>query len=316
MKLKDLVGNKIGKLTVVERGHDVIYRDGRKRAQWVCLCECGNKKEVSAEYLRQSKCPSCGCEATKNRVEKNRVDYIGKKFNRLTITDILWDAKPAKAVCICDCGNKYIGIKADIVNLHTKSCGCLQSENTSKANTKDWSGKVSEYGVEFIQQSFMNDSGQWMWQCKCGICGKLFNALPAKVNNGHITSCGCRVKSSNEEYIENLLDEIGVEFKPQYIINDCKNIYPLRFDFALLHNDSLLGLIEYDGRQHFQQVELFGGEQGYLDSKKRDNIKNTYCLSHNIPLLRIPYTLNTTEIKNEIYEYYLSLTTAVTAMAT
>ena len=39
-------------------------------------------------------------------------------------------------------------------------------------------------------------------------------------------------------------------------------------------------------------------------------IKNTYCKVHNIPLLRIPYTMSSKEIKEKIYEYYVSLTTA------
>ena len=53
-----------------------------------------------------------------------------------------------------------------------------------------------------------------------------------------------------------------------------------------------------------------GGEEEFRKTQKRDKIKNTYCQVHNIPLLRLPYTLSTEEIKRELYEYYLSLTTA------
>lgn len=309
MRLKDLTGQKIGKLTVLYRAETKIS-GGRRRTMWHCICECGNECDVSVDYLNKSGCPSCGCEATKNRIEKNRFDCTGQKFGRLTIVDILWNEKPTKAVCKCDCGNDYIGVKTDIVSGHTQSCGCLQSENTSIANTKDWTGCISGYGVEFIQRDHMNEKGQWMWLCRCGICGNLFIALPAKVNNGHITSCGCRIQSAGEEYIENLLKNMYLDYIPQYTFDDCKDINLLRFDFAILKNNQLLGLIEFDGKQHFEPVDFFGGQKGFEDTVRRDNIKNSYCKVNNIPLLRLPYILSTEEIKEQIYEYYLSVTTA------
>lgn len=309
MRLQDLTGQKIGKLTILYRAESEIS-GGKKRTVWHCLCDCGNEVDVRGDYLKRSGCPSCGCEASKNRIEKNRIDHTGQKFGRLTIIDILWDEKPAKAVCKCDCGSDYIGIKADIVAGHTQSCGCLQSENTSIANTKDWTGCIAESGVEFIKQAYMNKAGQWVWECRCGCCGGLFYELPAKVNNGHTTSCGCRVQSFGESYIEGLLESIKVPFESQYTFDDCRDIYVLRFDFAIFRDNELLGLIEYDGRQHFEPIEFFGGIEGFEKTRRHDNIKNIYCEENNIPLLRLPYTLSLNEIKKQIYEYYLSVTTA------
>lgn len=101
-----------------------------------------------------------------------------------------------------------------------------------------------------------------------------------------------------------------VNFIPQYAFDDCRYIYVLHFDFAIFDGEKLLGLIEYDGKQHFEPVVFFGGEDGFNKTKKRDQIKNTYCQTHNIPLLRLPYILSMEEIKYKLYKYYLSLTTA------
>lgn len=310
MKFNDLTGQKFGKLEVINRAESKIDPSGKRRTRWNCRCDCGNDVMVLTDYLKRSSCPSCGCEARKNRIEKNRFDCIGHKFNRLTIIDIAWSEIPTKAICKCDCGNSYIGIKADIVSGHTRSCGCLQSENTSIANTKDWTGYISDYGIEFLSRDHMNDKGQWLWKCRCGICGNIFTALPAKINNGHITSCGCRIQSSGEEYIKKLLEENCIDYIPQYSFDDCKYKYVLHFDFAIIKNNFPIGLIEYDGKQHFEPIDFFGGEKEFKESQKRDKIKNAYCKLHNIPLLRIPYTLSNDEIKNKLYEYYLSLTTA------
>lgn len=317
MKANDLSGQKFGKLIVKNKAPAKVDSSGKSRTMWYCDCDCGEVNViVSTDYLRRSKCPSCGCEAKKSRIEHNRVNNIGEKYGRLTIVDIIWDANRSKAICKCDCGNDYIGVKSDIVNGHTKSCGCLHSEITSITNTKDWSGHISESGVKFIMQHHMNNKGQWVWECECPVCGNLFYELPAKVNNGHTTSCGCRIQSFGESYVCSLLEEMNVDFIPQYSFNDCKYINVLHFDFAIMKNGRLLGLIEYDGKQHFEPIEFFGGQDGFKQSQRRDEIKNAYCTAHEIPLLRLPYTLSMKEIKEKLYEYYLSLTTAVVFMAT
>lgn len=311
MNFKDLTGQKFGKLTIKGRAESKIDPSGKPRTRWLCDCDCGNTNIiVLGDYLQRSKTPSCGCDARKSRMEKNRTNNIGEKYGRLTIVDIIWDVHPAKAVCKCDCGNDYIGVKADIVSGHTQSCGCLHSESVSMTNTKDWTGYVAKSGVKFIKQYHMNNKGQWIWECECPLCGNSFYELPAKVNNGHTTSCGCRIQPFGESYVKSILEDMNVEFKPQYKFDDCKNIYVLRFDFGILYNNKLLGLIEYDGKQHFEPIEYFGGEDGFIETQRRDKIKNEYCKIYNIPLLRLPYTLSLNEIQTKIHEYYLSLTTA------
>lgn len=62
------------------------------------------------------------------------------------------------------------------------------------------------------------------------------------------------------------------------------------FDFAIIdNNEKVTTLIEYDGRQHFEPISDFGGEEGFKITQNNDSIKNKYCKNNNIPLLRIPY---------------------------
>lgn len=55
-------------------------------------------------------------------------------------------------------------------------------------------------------------------------------------------------------------------------------------------------VIEYDGRQHFQGYDYFGGEEAYKIRHRHDLIKNKYCEDNNINLLRIPYTVTGEDI--------------------
>lgn len=310
MRFNDLTGKQLGRSVVINRAPDKIDKSGKHRSMWNCKCECGNEFQTLADSLKRNfnlVCPEC---TNKNRSINNRIDVVGNKYGRLTILNIILDTHPTKVRCKCDCGNETICAQADVVNGHTQSCGCLQSENTSIANTKNWAGYIAECGIEFLRQDYKNDKGQWVWKCKCGVCGSIFSDIPARINDGHVTSCGCRIQSYGETCVENILQDMKVDFIPQYTFDDCKNIYVLRFDFVIFNNDQLLGLIEYDGKQHFEAVEWFGGDVGFKNIQKRDKIKNTYCKQHNIPLLRLPYTLSLSEMKIKIYEYYESLTTA------
>ena len=310
MNLIDLTGKQFENLTVLYRGEDLIKNDKKRRVRWHCRCSCGNELDVLSDNLKKRPSMTCNECANKRRAENNRINVIGNKYGRLTILETILNTRPTRVKCKCDCGNFYIGTQTDIVGEHTQSCGCLQRERASESNTKDWTGIVSEHGIEFLHQDAMNDKGQWLWRCKCGVCGNEFTALPARVNNDHITSCGCASQSSGERLIINILEELEVKFETQYSFQNCRSINVLRFDFAVFDGLNLLYLIEYDGKQHFEPIDLFGGVEGFKDRQKRDAIKNNYCEQYNIPLLRIPYILSADKIKQIIYEYHLSVTTA------
>lgn len=96
--------------------------------------------------------------------------------------------------------------------------------------------------------------------------------------------------SHGETSISNFLSELGITFIPQYTFDDCIYKLPLRFDFGIVDEENILKfLIEYDGRQHFEPIDYFGGELSLTRQKEKDQIKNKYCADNNIPLYRIPY---------------------------
>ena len=60
-KTEDLTGRRFGSLTVIRRSEDYVQGNGRRRAKWLCLCDCGTEKEIIGENLRCGKTLSCGC---------------------------------------------------------------------------------------------------------------------------------------------------------------------------------------------------------------------------------------------------------------
>lgn len=65
--------------------------------------------------------------------------------------------------------------------------------------------------------------------------------------------------------------------------------------------------IEYDGIQHFKAIDYFGGEDGFLKYQARDNIKNNFCKTNNISLLRIRYDQSVQDILNNFFEQYKTI---------
>ena len=47
----------------------------------------------------------------------------------------------------------------------------------------------------------------------------------------------------------------------------------LRFDFAIFDENKLQYFIEFDGRQHFEPIDFFGGEEYFKGIQERDSLK-------------------------------------------
>lgn len=295
----DLTGQRFGKLQVKEMLFGV-ESGNRKRTKCLCLCDCGSEHIADADKLRSGIKTSCGCDSNRRRAISNRRDLTGRRFGRLVVKKMIWETRPTKAECLCDCGRIVTVIATGLTSGKTGSCGCLHKDRTSITNTKDWKGIVSKYNIELVEPSYKDNKGKWFWKCKCGLCGNIFDALPAKIMSGHTTSCGCRTRSSHEQFIRTLLNEWRVPYIEQYRFPDCRNKYTLPFDFAIMEGDTPIILIEYDGIQHYKPIDVFGGDSSYNETLKRDKIKDQFCEQNNYKLIRLPYYFTEEQIKNTI----------------
>lgn len=99
--------------------------------------------------------------------------------------------------------------------------------------------------------------------------------------------------SKAEDYIETILKKEYIQFTREKTFSDLKS-RKLRYDFCIYYNKQII-LLEYDSEIHFNYTPKFHKTQkDFLSAKERDRIKNTYAITHNIPLIRIPYW----ELKN------------------
>lgn len=99
--------------------------------------------------------------------------------------------------------------------------------------------------------------------------------------------------SKAEIKIEEILERAGLNFKMEYIFPDLRssNGRPLRFDFVIFDDDGNIDfIIEYQGKQHYEASQKFGGKKGLYQQQFNDNKKRRFCALHDIQLIEIPYT--------------------------
>ena len=136
---------------------------------------------------------------------------------------------------------------------------------------------------------------------KCLKCGHVWKVKPS----GLLSGKGCpKCRSSHGEMqVDNYLGALDLDFIREKRFDDCKDQRPLPFDFYI----PLLNIcIEYDGAQHFMPVDFTGkneekSKELFELTKKHDEIKNNYCRSKGIKLIRIPYYNN---VEEELDKYF------------
>jgi hypothetical protein len=128
---------------------------------------------------------------------------------------------------------------------------------------------------------------------KCLIDGHEWCVTPDSLLQGF--GCPQCNESSGERLIRQFLQSNNIIYEYQKVFDNCRDIKPLPFDFYLPTYNIC---IEYDGRQHYESIECFGGEEKFELQQKHDAIKTEYCKNNNMKLLRIPYFKNTEEELN------------------
>lgn len=159
MALKNEVGNKYGKLTVIKRGPNT----NEGRARWYCQCDCGNPELVLVlgKHLRSGNTKSCGCYQKQRAAESNmqRVgSLVGQKFGRLYVESeagFITHSNGRRSRiynCICDCGNICQVQHQYLSYGDTTSCGCIRSKGEFQIEQL-----LKEHNVKFKREYIFED---------------------------------------------------------------------------------------------------------------------------------------------------------------
>ena len=131
----------------------------------------------------------------------NFKDLTGKRFGKLTVIKRSYPNGKnwrARWLCKCDCGNEIILPSDNILNAHTRSCGCLKKLPLGVANMNSL---ISSYKYQAKKRGYVwgltKEQFKEITQRKCYYCGILPNQ-----------SCSVSNPQCNGDYIHNGIDRI------------------------------------------------------------------------------------------------------------
>lgn len=254
-----------------------------------CLL-CGERMKQSYAFksIRTKIIKQCFCTRT----------LVSQTFNFLEVVSYNEELSKQKRQTYynCKCHNcnrdRLVPIRASYLkNGNSKSCGCLNDE----AHRENLLGKT----FQFLKVISLNKEKTYdinrkstgsIWDCECLLCHNICSVAASDLKNVHQQSCGC-VNSHGELKIKQLLVKENIAFKTQFYFENLigEKSY-LKFDFAIFeNNNNLKCLIEYQGKQHYEPIEHFGGEEQFIKQQFYDNKKRSFCKQNNISLIEIPY---------------------------
>jgi hypothetical protein len=253
---------------------------------------------VKGVSLRNRHTTSCGCAQKQIASAKLTKQFeIGEQIGYFTILKQAsgYLGKGAYWHVLCKCGTEKIVQAESLRNGTVVSCGCYHKEAMREKQLIDLSGKRFGY-LTVLKLADVQLYDELYWTVRCD-CGTVKDVSGHSMKKGQTMSCGCKRRSNGETIIDQILTVNDIIFEPEYTFSDLlsnKNRL-LRFDFAILNEDGCpIRLIEFDGLQHFKPIDRFGGDKTFNLLKENDLLKNQYALSHNIPLVRIPYSKKST----------------------
>lgn len=213
------------------------------------------------------------------KIHGDKYDYkevnYNKSFNKIKI--------------ICKKHNK---IFEQTPHDHLSGNGCPYCKKTTISEFIEKANKIHNFKYDYSLSKYENAKTKIQIICKKH--NKIFQQTPAN----HLSGIGCPLcnESKGENKIALFLENKNIKYIRQKKFNNCKYKRRLPFDFFLVDYNTC---IEYDGKQHFEIVEYWGGEKYFEEIQIKDKIKNEYCKNSNINLIRIRYDENILNKLNE-----------------
>ncbi len=248
--------------------------------------KCGNEYLVRPhDFLQGSRCPQCATEVKKKtnaQFKKEVYDLVGNEYNFLEpYTNNYTKIK----VRHNKCGNTYKVAPYHFLN--GIRCHICSSKAQRKLNTQFKKEVYDLVGNEYtFLDSYVNTRTKI--RVKHNMCGNIYKVKPTAFING--SRCPYCNSPKGELIISKILNKLSISYESQKTFDDLKDKDCLSYDFYI---PSQSILIEYQGLQHYEPVDYFGGNNKFKIQQKHDKMKLDYAKANNYNLIAVPYTEDT-----------------------
>jgi len=227
---------------------------------------CVGKHMNTDVFIERAKC-----------LHNNKYDYT--KFKYINST--------TKGTIFCKrCGKDFDQIPSS----HLQGAGCPLCSHT-KTQEEFILESVQRHGSRYDYSETIYIKTTENVTIICKECNRKFQQKAS----AHLFGKGCPhcTISGGENLIETWLTDRNIHFIPQMKFDSCRNKNKLSFDFFIPSHKIL---IEYDGEQHYNPIDFFGGIKQLTYIKMLDNIKNEWAKQNRYNLIRIKYDMKSKDV--------------------
>ena len=265
----------------------------------VCIIcpEHGEFWQQPQNHIQGQNCPICGRLIANSKTSKSKQDFIDEANkvhkNKYTYDKVNYINTDTKIIITCPKHGDFL----ETPYLHLKGHGC------PKCGYDTVSTSLSKTTEEFITQAQkvhknLYDYSNIIYTGEINqveiICKK--HGAFLQCPKDHLSGSGCpkcKLKSQNKLY-----NKLSQDLKCEILFEAGKSLIPWIKRFRLdLYIPEYNIAIEYDGIQHFKQVDYFKNYSLQL-TKRRDAEKEQLCLENNCKLFRIKYDYSDEEYAN------------------
>ena len=243
-------------------------------------------EQIPNSHLQGQGCPIWGNKRQSKKITKMHDDYLQEcrdKGYDLPIEDYVNSGTKIKHKCLK--GHTY----KQTPNHHLQGNGCPICANIKKSNeflksSKKYIQECKDKGYNLPIEDYKGNKTKIKHKCNKG---HIYLQTPSD----HLQSIGCPIckESHGERFIRNYLDKNNIKYIPQKRFKDLNDNKPLSYDFYLPDYNML---IEYQGKQHYEECSYFGGKEKFKNQQYHDKLKREYAKKNHYRLLELHYSLD------------------------
>ena len=261
-------------------------------AYWVCW----------NNFARGYRCKQCSYEQQgKEMWDKNKANSFFKSNGYIMLNDD--DFTNTDVPVYCRDANGFI-YKISITNLkrslNTKFKFSIIKNNQYAIDNIRLYCKLYRSDYELISEKYLGVKElhifKYIGDCLDDDVDKMFLCTIDEFIYGNVKHPMLSI-SNGELMVKSILSKYNVRFVQQHAFADCIDQRVLPFDFYLPHYNVC---IEYQGKQHYEAVDFFGGEDSLKYVQRHDKIKHDYCIKNHINIIHLPYTLTAQQIEQQL----------------
>ncbi len=264
------------KTHLIKINSNLIYEDGFMNGKYLnIICkEHGNFNIKKDRHLSGQGCPKCS--KRKKYDQDFFINSVIKKFNNIyTYDKCFFNSFKEKVIITC----KKHGDFETYPNYLLNGNGCKLCRNENNSHSKEYFLKMCLERHPEIDHSILEYTGV---NNNIKLICKKHGIFEQKAGYYLNYSKGCKYcnETKGEKKIRIYLENNKLKYKQQH-----KN-YGFIFDFYIPDYNTY---IEFNGRQHYEPIEFFGGIESYNKQSSKDILKDQILEKYNIKLIKIGY---------------------------